>query len=542
MARDLTGLRGLRGPRGAARALAVAAGVACVGAAATAGAQEELEPTSRAEVHYERGAHALRTGDVPAALEHLARAAEERPHDAGVVSLYAQALVAAGRAAEAQRVLDELAAEGQGESDLAVGIVRYQLGQHAASAEILQRAVEQEPRSALGHLYLASARIELGRFAAAEESLATAERLDPGLGAEVAFRRGHIAEARGDGEAAQRYFDRAEQLAPGTRLARRARRRVRGGDFGVRPWMAYATFGSAWDSNVNLAGQDDVLSTDREGDSLAFAELGGHYDVLDAERVHLRLGGTAFINYHEDERDFDLLTGRAWAVGALDLTEALTFDVRYTYEWIFTNFRKFRRTHAAEPSFRWRAREDLLTRAFFRFEDRDFFRETEAFPGDALPAGFEERNRTDPLDRDGQVLLPGVEQYWFFPDFTGWGRGFVRLGYSHRRENTQGSEADSSGHIGNLMVGLPLVAELFLLAEGEYEWRHYSHVSVIGLLSGEETDFRNEQVRRARLLLRRPLTERVTAELGYRWTKWTSNVDFFEFDRHNTYFLVTYRY
>jgi tetratricopeptide (TPR) repeat protein len=523
------------------RACAAVALLALLGAAPAGAQPQRFEATPSGDVHYERGARALRQGDVATAIEYLARAAEASPGDASVLATYAQALIAAGREDEAAAILDRVAG-GQSRvgDDLALGVVRYQLRQYDAAAEHLRRAVAQDPGNAAAHLYLASALLERGAHDEAEAHLGEARRLDPDLGADVEFRLGRIELARGNRSAAQAHFEEVQRLAPGTSLARAAQQMI--GRRGERSWSFYATFGGAYDSNVNLAGVDEVLSTDREDDWRAFTEVGADWEVYDSDRLTWKVGGTAYINRHEDERDFDLLTGRAWTVAALNLTEQLTLDGRYTYEQIWTNFRNFRRTHAGEPSLRWRPRDDLQTRLFFRYEDRSFERETNAFPLFALPDEFVTGVPADPLDRDGQLYGPGVEQYWFFPDVTGWGRGFLRLGYRHRIEQTEGTESDSRAHIANVLLGFPLPWQVFFLAEGEYEWRNHSHVSTLGLIGRDEFGYRQDEIRQARALLRRPISEHVSAELGYRWMKWGSNVDFYEFSRHIVHFLVTYSY
>jgi Flp pilus assembly protein TadD len=528
--------------RGARRALLAASCVATLSAPGPAAAEQPtFQATPSGDVHYERGARALRQGDTATAIEQLARAAEASPGDASILATYAQALIAAGREDEAAAVLERVSGgRSQVGDDLALGIVRYQLHQYERAAEHLRRAVQADPGNPAANLYLASALIEIGAVDEAEKRLLDARRLDPDLGADVEFRLGRIELARGNRASARAHFEEVQRLAPGTSLARAAQRMVGRGE--KRSWSFYATFGGAYDSNVNLAGVDETLSTDREDDWRAFTEIGADWEVVDTDLFSWRVGATAYINRHEDERDFDLLTGRAWTVAALDATEHVTLDARYTYEHIWTNFRAFRRTHAVEPSLRWRPRDDLQTRLLFRYENRSFLRETREFPLFAVPDDFVEGFSTDPLDRDGQVYGPGVEQYWFFPDWTGWGRGFLRLGYRHRTEQTEGTESDSNGHVANVMLGFPLPWKLFFLAEGEYEWRNHSHQSVLGLISRDEFGYRQDEIRQVRALLRRPITDHVDTELGYRWMKWGSNVDFYEFSRHIVHFLVTYRY
>jgi len=93
-----------------------------------------------------------------------------------------------------------------------------------------------------------------------------------------------------------------------------------------------------------------------------------------------------------------------------------------------------------------------------------------------------------------------------------------------------------------VLIGQPLPWQVYLLLEGEYDDRTYTEVSSIGLLTELQTDRRKDEIWRARVLLRRPITDSVTAEVSYRFHHWGSNVDFYRFTRHIVGFLVTYTY
>ncbi len=529
--------------RGTAWALALVILALLVAPGATAQDGDGL--SAGAEASYERGTRALRKGDIPAALEYLALAQREAPLNAGVIAAYAQALVAAGRNAEAEKLLDELAARGDTRSALAVGMVRYQLGDYEPAVEALRRAVESEPNNARAHLFLGAALIGTRQLDEVEPQLAEAVRLDSGLAAEVAFRRGDLALARGDRATAREAYSEAERLAPNSALARAARAQI-GEEVPDRPWNVYVSTGAGYDSNVNLAGQDDNLSTSGEDSGFWLFEVGGHYDIVDTDRWGLRAGGNFFgrVNTTGAVHDLNLGIARGYATGSLKASKNVLLDVRYTYErsWTGINYEDFRQVHAVEPSVRWRPREDLLTRVLFRAEFREYFPETVIVPNGSFPPPLNSQISSNPLDRDGTLWVPGIEQYWFMPDFTGWGRGFVRLSYRYRSEVTDGTEWDATGSIPNLMVGLPLPQRFFLLGEGEYEWRDYDNPSVIGLVSRTEFGDQEAQIQRARVLLRRPITDHLTGEIGYRWTRWASNVPFYSFRRHIGYFLVTYSY
>ena len=53
---------------------------------------------------------------------------------------------------------------------------------------------------------------------------------------------------------------------------------------------------------------------------------------------------------------------------------------------------------------------------------------------------------------------------------------------------------------------------------------------------------RDDEILRTGILFRRPINQQFSAEIGYRYTNWDSNVDFYKYDQHFAYLLATYRY
>lgn len=120
-----------------------------------------------------------RVGDGGGALKAVARAHHKAPEDALIAVRYARLLSEAGRYTEAETVL-------RGLSDVVaspkllveLGLVRVKQGRDEEAREFFQRAVEQQPRFAVGHYYLGLTQHRLGREPEAEEELRTADRLD----------------------------------------------------------------------------------------------------------------------------------------------------------------------------------------------------------------------------------------------------------------------------------------------------------------------------------------------------------------------------
>jgi tetratricopeptide (TPR) repeat protein len=524
--------------------LVLAVGIVAVPAGAQQAGLDTVKPTSAADAYYERGARALRQGRNEEALQHLAQAARLAPDDPAILSAYAKALIDAGRQDDAVAILKQARGTRTVDEDLALGVVNLELKQYQEAEGHLQKAVERDPSNGASHLFLATALIELGKLDEAEAELSEAVRRDQWLASRVEFARGRIAMERGERLTAEEHFRRAEQLEPDTMLGALARQAT--GRPEPRPWSLFASIGMAYDSNANIAGEDLRFSRDRDEDYRIVLEVGADWDVIRGDKFNLRVGANAFTSRHGDNRNFDLLNVRAFGIAAYELTSQLTVDARYTFEYVWTDpwsgIDGFRRTHLVEPSLRWRPRQDLQTRALWRWEGRNFLRHRDRIPLAVYPFPFQNERRTDPLDRDGDIQIVGLEQYWFMPDYTGWGRGFIRGSFRWRSETTDGGDFDTHGPVANVLIGQPLPWKAYLLLEGEYDRRDYTEVSSIGLITELQTDQRVDDIWRARVLLRRPITDRITGEVSYRYNNWGSNVDFYQFDRHIVDFLVTYTY
>ncbi|MBW2374271.1 MAG: tetratricopeptide repeat protein, partial [Deltaproteobacteria bacterium] len=483
-----------------------------VPASAQQAGMDNVKPTSPADAYYERGARALRLGRTEEALQNLAAAARLAPDDPAILSAYAKALIDAGRQDDALTILKQARGTRSVDEDLALGVVSLELKQWDAAEGHLRKAVERDPSNGASQIFLATALIEQGKLDEAEPVLTEAVNRDPWLASRVEFARGRIAMERGQRATAEEHFRRAKQLEPDTMLGAMAGQTL--GRPEPRSWSFFASAGMAFDSNANIAGEDDRFSRDRDSDYRIVAEVGADWDVIRGDKFNLRLGANAFTSRHGDNRDFDLLTTRAFGIAAYELTSQLTADARYTFEYVWTDpagIKEFRRTHLVEPSLRWRPRQDLLTRALYRWEGRHFLRDRNDIPLRVFPFPFQNERRTDPLDRDGDIQIVGLEQYWFMPDYTGWGRGFIRGSFRWRSESTDGGDFDTHGPVANVLIGQPLPWQVYLLLEGEYDDRTYTEVSSIGLLTELQTDRRKDEIWRARVLLRRPITDSVTA-------------------------------
>jgi len=501
--------------------------IAVLGALLLAGgpaSADRPEVAGPADPHYERGAHLLRQGDIDAAVAELARAAELAPDEPRVLALYAQALLVSGDAAASLSVLERLRAVDPTAPGLEyfLGLASYRQGDWAATREHLKESLEGSPDAALNHLFLAVAHQELGELDLADAELEKAVAADPTLAGQVAYRRGIIAIARRDPDAAKAHFEVAEATLPGSPLARSAATYATRLDaLFEKPWEVHASAGLGYDSNLNLANDSDPFVSSGLQAGRGIAEVGGSYAFGDRD-ASLRIGQTLYSHFYTDHGIFDQLVNRTWAQARKQISSAISADLRYTFEFAWADWSQFRQTHAVEPGLSFQISNEMFVRAFFRYESREFF----------IPVTLAA------FDRDGEINRGGADLFYSLPADWLWGSSWVRAGYRFREENSDGSQFRSGGHVPVLTISLALPARLILNLDGRIEWRKYDVASLVDPSVG----IREDHIGRLRTAVLRPLTDHLTLELSHVWTDRTSNVNSFDYQRHELSLLATYQY
>ncbi len=491
-----------------------------------------------ADVHYEKGAHALRLGNSSEAVAELAEALELEPKDPAALDLYARALLLAGQPDQAIPILDRLRAVDPDAPDLQLmyGLVYVRLERWADARNHLEQARAADPDNGRVRLFLGVAYAKLDQPEDAEREYQEAIRLDPALRAQVSYRRGLLAISQGRPEHESRaYFEQVVKEVPGSVLADSASGHLRGADGSARRrWSAWLSTAYQYDTNPSLAGATDIFlpgTVDSDNDYLGLAELGIDAVALDMSPFLLRVGYRGGMQLHRNEKDLDIEENHVWALGSYALAEDLSLELRTTLEHYWTDWDGWRRTLSAEPAVNYVLRDDIFLRAFFRYENRGFFVAVPATP--ANPGT---------LNRDGRLQTWGADQYWTLPDLFGWanraGATYLRTGVRYRSEQTRGDEFDSHGPsmIGTFATGLPYDAHL--TTEVWYERRRFSHPSIFELAEGD----RKDHITQVRVTLARPVSDRMSLSAGYYYTHWRSNVGVYDFDRNVYELRMTYYY
>jgi arylsulfatase A-like enzyme/Tfp pilus assembly protein PilF len=175
-----------------------------------------------------------KSGRLGPAIHALEAAIAAAPDDEGTAALLGSYLNEAGRAREAEALLEPFADRPRPALDVLVarGIALSQLARHVEAEASLAAAVEADPSNAMTRVQLATVRLVARDLGGARAALVEALRLDARLA--VAHRTlGVVAEAQGDHEQAQRSWRAAVEVDPfehdallrlGAALARAGRR------------------------------------------------------------------------------------------------------------------------------------------------------------------------------------------------------------------------------------------------------------------------------------------------------------------------------
>ncbi|MCH2172656.1 tetratricopeptide repeat protein [Myxococcota bacterium] len=485
---------------------------------------------SPSDVQTERGAHALRDGRLDDARGHLEAALEITPNDPRALALYAQAQLLSGDALAALGTLDRLRQRDPNAPglDYLMGLANYRLEDWTQTRDHLQAALENVPGHAVGHLLLGVAYQNLDQPKEAQREFAEAARLDPSLEAQVAYRRGLLSLGSQNYREAREFFETVGDRLPGSPLARSAATwSTYLMEIAPRPWELYATAGIGYDSNLNLASDDDAFLVSDESDGRGIFEAGGSYQFGGGSRS-LRVGQTLYGHFYFDDTNFNQQISRTWAQAVVQLDPRVTADARYTFEFAWVDMSQFRQTQAIEPGITLQINSVLSARAFYRYDDRDFFFET---PSPEL------------FDRTGEVQYGGADLYWSLPPLLSSQPSWLRIGYLHRQESARGDQYDAKGNQPIVTLSLGLPAEFSAVLDGRIEWRDYDEPAYLGPGTfSPATGTREDRISQLRIAIQRAFGAHFELEANYGYTNRNSNVPSFDYDRHVVGLLATYLY
>jgi tetratricopeptide (TPR) repeat protein len=515
---------------------------------------------TEAEALYERGARALRGGDAKQAASYLSQAAQLEPNRWDIQALYARAQLVSGDNTGAISTFDRVESLNPDAKDLNYyrGIAAYRLGHWEDTIRYLGDVSPERAGSGRVHLYKGIAYQELNQFAPAEAELAEAARIDPTMRGNTSYRLGVMALEQRNVDEGRQYLEEVLEAVPDSALARSAKNYLDNIDSGLyRPFLVYAKLGGGYDSNVSLTtGEFQGLSSLKSG--VGSAEIGVNGLILDTEKLDVRLGGVGFANLHggKPASYYNQVFTQAFAIASYEINKRASLGLRYDFEYAWVNtkaecigdicqtssgYSDFRLSNSVTPSIRFIPYKGFVTNVFYQYQYRKYY-----LP---LPASFGE------LDRTGNVQRAGIDQVWYTPNWTGWGKNFVVVSFAYVRERANGYEYDHDGYSPAIKIGVSLPWEAFFTSSFSYEWRNFDNVSCFqGYSSPLPPGFtvcgvppsgkpkREDRIIQVRANLRIPIIQEIFVDLRYAFAHRNSNVDFYSYTRHVPEMVFTFRY
>ena len=492
------------------------------------------------EPHYQRAAHLLREDDVPAALAEIEEARELAPDSPRVLRVYAKALILSGRGIEARQVLARLDVLQPPDPafDYEIALLSFRMADWELARDRLSGMAGKASEPGHAYIYLGAAYQQLGDYESAEASFAQALWVDSELAGAVAYRRGLLALQLRDFPRARSQFESVLELLPGTPMANSAAgfiQQLKGLE--PKSWEVFVRAGMGYDSNINLATDEDFLQATGEDGWRALTAAGGSYEFGN-EELGLQVGQTLYGHFYTSDGEFDQQTSLTWAWAHYQINEDFEADLRYGFEFAWADWKQYRSSQNVEPGLTWDINEDWALRASYRIEDRTYY----------FTPPTPEFNRNGTVEYVGGDLfyvLPrsgaGTASWlrYFLPSSDAGASSWLRVGYRYRDEETTGDQFDATGHQPAATLALGgLPWQLQAMVDARVEWRDYAVASFYGPTEGP----RRDRIATLRAGLERPLGRNASVEVAYRFTDRDSNVDFFTYQRHEISFMGTYRY
>jgi hypothetical protein len=285
-----------------------------------------------------------------------------------------------------------------------------------------------------------------------------------------------------------------------------------------RPYRVYGEVGLQYDSNVALAGEEDLGVSNQE-DGLFNLTAGGVYRPLHTEAMEILLGYEFFQSLHFDLHAFDVQDHRP-EVHFVGKQGPLRFGVLARYEFLLRDNDAFLHQATglpwlllAEGDF---GRTETYYRARFRsFEDDEF------------------------VDRDVLNHAPGIRQFFYL----GAPERFFSVGYQFDREDPNRSNNNAErfaydGHEFNASFGWLFPASVSADLGYAYRQEIYPSNSLsensfqAGFGELPTTEGRLDKIHQVAVVLRWPFLEYFELLAGYYGTFNASNDPIFDYDRH----------
>jgi tetratricopeptide (TPR) repeat protein len=470
---------------------------------------------------------------VSLAVEWLRQQVDANPDDPHLHRALARGLSRAGDDAGAAAEWKAIAARWPAIRDdvfVELGRACHAAGDDVCACAAFEQAASRDPASGSIQLWLGLSLRRLGRSDEADLAFARAAELAPALRQEALLLRGTEHLSKGDSQTGERLLQQAIELDPTTETARRAQLLLprRAALAGEDRFSLFGHVGTEFDSNLTLdSGLDLGRGTDDRDDVRGIFGAGGVVRPWQGERGSLALGYRFDGSAHVDRLDYDLQSHLLFGSLVWSVHDRATLRLDGLFSHQRLGNARYLQTRTVRPNLFVGFGETIgVSRLYADLERR---------------SDFEEPTLSS-LDQDGLSVGGGIEHTTPLP---GWSGASVTIGGRYARFTSGadrdlfrfGPAYDNTRWDAEASLALPLHFDTSLVASASFGFEHYRHANVIDFLTDDgigdaRAERRHDVVAEYAIGLSRPLREHFFLDLGYRFTKRSSNVDLYAYDRH----------
>lgn len=267
--------------------------------------------------------------------------------------------------------------------------------------------------------------------------------------------------------------------------------------------------GVRYDGNVQLDPVDQDVFADTK-DVLGVVYFTSRYKLLSNKAYQISAGYSHYQTFHYDIHDYDL-AGSIGYLGGKYRFKSFTFGLSYQPSYYWVDYNRFILYHIIKPEVSWQISDKFVTRASFNYSQNNNFRDD---------------------NRDGHTEGLFVDAFYTFSK-----KGNVFGGGGYEKNSANHDDYEYNKIKTKLGVSYLLPMEIKLVATGKYDRKNYLYDD------SSENKKRKDRKFSFSTSLSRPLFyEWLGIVLDYTFTRNSSNISDYEYDKHNMTISVTADY
>lgn len=398
------------------------------------------------------------------------------------------------------------------ELSIAKGTEKFNTGNYDEAGTHFEEALKAVPGDIKASLFLGSVRSKQERYNEAEVLL----KRVLGSGKELPrahYELGLIAYKKHEYKEAKEHLKKASELSTDIELNRAIDSLLLAIEF-ERPEKKFSLIvmiGSQYDSNVIYIPDNVAIEREDKEDIRGVLYGKASWRPIDS-RVKTIFGYSFYQSLHSNLTDYDLQIHELTAFAGLDITNKLSFQGKYSFEYTFLGGDRYSKIHLASPSILVKWNKGLATMLFYEYRSKAFW-DTEV--------------SYDSENREADNNLFGIEQ----KVSLGRNAGFKML-YSFEKNSAR---ADYWSYDGNRVEGSFYYNYLkwHLDLKGEYYDKKYGGPYPVLLVE------RHDKAQTYSASIGRSFTQNISIKLSQSFTMNSSNLELYDYDRSITgLFLV----